>query len=122
MTQREIILFETDAGKCPPADYIKNIQRPSERAKITKVLEAVGQVALMPSHFFKKMQGRGELWEVRVLQHRLLGFHTRAGGTGPQEFVIVHAFQKQSQKTPLHEIEVALRRRDAYLARRGDPQ
>jgi hypothetical protein len=68
------------------------------------------------------MSGRGELWEVRAMQHRLLGFHTRAGGVGPREFVLVSAFAKQSDKTPLREIEVALRRRDAYLARRGDPQ
>ena len=115
-------MFESDTGRCPVADYIENIKRPAERAKITKVLEAVEELAMLPSHLFKKMQGRGELWEVRAMQHRLLGFHTRSGGVGPLEFVLVHAFQKQSQKTPLNEIEVALRRRDAYLTRRGDPQ
>lgn len=122
MTQRTIILFETDSGKSPVADYIASIRRPAEQAKIMKVLEAVQQVAVLPVHIFKKMQSRGELWEVRVKDKRFLGFHTRAGGNGPLEFVVVHAFQKQSQKTPLDEIKVALRRRDAYLARRGDPE
>ena len=122
MSYREVILFLSDSGRNPVGDYIEEISRPTERAKVMKILEAVEQMEVMPAHFFKKMQGRGELWEVRAMQHRFLGFHTRKAGVGPLEFVVVHAFKKQSQKTPLNHIEIALRRRDAYLSRRGDPQ
>lgn len=119
---RNILMYETDSGRHPVAEYIESVNRPSDRAKIMKILEAVEQLKVLPNHFFKKLSGRGELWEVRALQHRLLGFHTKERGTGPLEFVLVSAFSKQSNKTPAQEIEVALRRRDAYLSRRGDPQ
>jgi phage-related protein len=33
--------------------------------------------------------------------------------------ILVHAFTKQSNKTPKEEIHVALRRRDVYLSLRG---
>jgi phage-related protein len=110
---RRIELFETDNGRCPVADYIIEAERfRRERAKIMRVFEAVQNIPQLPSNMFKKLSGRGNLWEIRVGQHRFLGFFHRN-----DLLVLVHAFTKQSQKTPTHDIEVALGRQRAYISR-----
>jgi phage-related protein len=57
----------------------------------------------------KKLQGRDILWEIRVQRFRFIGFYADS-----RRLVLVHGFIKQSQKTPLHEIEVAVRRKSMY--------
>lgn len=110
---RRIELFETDTGRCPVADYIIEAERfRRERAKIMKVFEAVQNIPQLPSNTFKKLSGQGKLWEIRVSRHRFLGFFQRA-----DLLVLVHAFTKQSQKTPKQDIEVALGRQHAYISR-----
>jgi phage-related protein len=110
---RRIELFETDAGRCPVADYIVEVERfRPERAKIATTFAMVETVPQLPSTIFKKISGRGNLWEVRVKEHRFLGFFHRS-----DLLVLVHAFGKQTQKTPRHDIEVALARREAYISK-----
>ncbi len=110
---RRIELFETDTGRCPVADYIIEAERfRPERAKIMKVFEAVENMPQLPSNIFKKLSGRGDLWEIRISQHRFLGFFHRS-----DSLVLVHAFTKQSQKTPQRDIEMALGRQHAYISR-----
>ena len=77
-----------------------------------KVFEAVQNIAQLPSTTFKKLSGRDNLWEIRINQHRFLGFFHRS-----DLLVLVHAFTKQSQKTPKHDIQVALNRQHAYILR-----
>jgi phage-related protein len=96
------------------ADYINEAERfRRERAKIMKVFKAVENTShRLPTNAFKKLSGRGNLWEIRVSHHRFLGFFHRSN-----LFVLVHAFAKQSQKTPKQDIEVALGRQQAYISR-----
>jgi phage-related protein len=58
----------------------------------------------------------GKLWELREESstniYRLLYFFF----TG-QRIVFVHGFQKKTQKTPRHEIEIALQRLDSFVKR-----
>jgi phage-related protein len=117
-TARNIEFFETDSGRSDVTEYIQDLS-PSSAAKVMKVMDAVADTEKPPSHFFKKLQGRGELWEIRVKNHRFLGFHVPAREQGPRKLILVTAFKKQSDRTPTQEIEVALRRRDAYLCRQG---
>ena len=60
----------------------------------------------------------GKLWELRRTSsgniYRLLYFFF----TG-RKIVFVHGFQKKSQKTPRREIEIAQRRMEDYLQRKG---
>ena len=110
---RRIELFETETGRCPVADYIFEAERFRRgRAKIMKVFEAVESIPKLPQNTFKKLSGRGDLWEIRISQHRFVGFFYRR-----DLLVLVHAFTKQSQKTPKQDIEVALSRRLAYISR-----
>lgn len=111
---REFEFFETDSGRRDAADFIEeNIKRRKIRADIMLTLATLETMVQPPATVFKKLKGQGDLWEIRIDALRLLGFH----GT-PPAFVIVSAFMKQSNKTPLHELEVACRRRSMYLARR----
>ncbi len=52
----------------------------------------------------KHIQDR--LWELRATNHRVLYVMVRS----PTELVVLHAFKKQGQKTPLSEKKVALAR------------
>jgi phage-related protein len=115
-TARKIEFFETDAGRSYVVEYIGELA-PSSSAKVVKVLAAVEEIENPPSQFFKKLQGHGDLWEIRVKDHRFLGFHVPANEENPRKLILLSAFKKQSNKTPKQEISVALRRRDAYLGR-----
>jgi phage-related protein len=111
-TFRIIELYETETGRCHVQEFIETISRRVDRAKMLKVFENVEKMELVPTHFLKKLQGGHNLWEVRVRSFRFLGFYA-----GPGRLMLVHGFLKQSQKTPLHEIGVALTRQGAYLSR-----
>ena len=52
----------------------------------------------------RKMRGQGGLYEIRSGRHRIL--YCIEGGIA----ILLHAFQKKSQKTPQKEIEVATKR------------
>src|SRR5437588_4912805 len=60
----------------------------------------------------------GKLWELREESstniYRLLYFFFSG-----RRIVFVHGFQKKTQKTPRHEIEIALQRLDLYIKREG---
>jgi phage-related protein len=107
---RRILLYDTERGRCPVQEFISAIRWRVDRAKIVKVFEAIETMQTVPSLFLKKLTGRHGLWEVRVRNYRFLGFYPQSG-----RLVLVHAFAKQSQKTPSHEIEVALARQKNYL-------
>jgi phage-related protein len=112
---RDIEFYESETGRSPVLDFIESASRRDERAKIMSVLENVERMEVVPVHFLKKLQGREKIWEIRVQRFRLLGFYADS-----RRLVLVHAFVKKSQKTPLQEIEVAVKRRSMYILARGD--
>ena len=61
----------------------------------------------------------GKLWELREESstniYRLLYFFFSS-----RRIVFLHGFQKKSQKTPRHEIEIALQRLDSFTKRQRD--
>jgi phage-related protein len=79
-----------------------------------KIFEAIEKMQIVPTAFLKKLKGGCELWEIRIHAFRFIGFYD-----GSQKLVLVHAFDKQSMKTPKHEIEVAVLRMKAYLGAKG---
>jgi phage-related protein len=113
---RHIILPETENGRCAVADFISTIKWRVDRAKITKVFEAVETMQSVPSLYLKKLTGRHQIWEIRARSYRFLGFYAQPG-----RLVLVHAFAKKSQKTPPQEIEVAVARRRAYSGQQELP-
>jgi phage-related protein len=69
------------------------------------------------SPILQKLVGNEGIWEVRIQFgndiFRLLGFFD--GGT---LLILTNGFAKKTQKTPLQEIGIAIRRKNDYLARR----
>jgi phage-related protein len=112
---REIILHKTESGRFPVQQFISAIRSRVDRAKIAQGFEAIETMQTVSALYLKKLSGRHDLWEIRIRRYRFLGFY--AG----QQLVLVHAFAKQTQKTPLHEIEVAVRRRQNYFGQRDLP-
>jgi phage-related protein len=110
-TFREIEFYETESGRSPVLDFIESATRRDERAKIMCVFENVERMQVVPVSFLKKLKGREKLWEIRVQKFRFLGFYADS-----RRLVLVHGFVKQSQKTPLHEIDVAVKRQSMYLS------
>jgi phage-related protein len=112
-TFRDIEFYETETGRSPVLDFIESTTRRDERAKIMCVLDNVERMQVVPAKFLKRLQGREKFWEIRVQRFRFLGFYADS-----RRLVLVHGFVKRSQKTPLHEIDVAVRRQSMYLSTR----
>jgi len=75
-----------------------------EQAKIRnalRLLQEFGTSLTMPH----ARQIKGKLWELRPGGVRLFYFAYIG-----QQFVILHGYRKQSQKTPSQEVEIAMRR------------
>jgi phage-related protein len=116
MTPREIYFYESDFGNRPVEDFLTNLAS-APRAKVVRTLELVREQQTVPSKFWKKLSGTN-LWELRVEYagniYRLLA--TTAKGN---RVILLHGFQKKSQKTPRHDMEIAEQRQKRYLQRHG---
>jgi phage-related protein len=98
-----ILFYKDRRGKCPPLEFIEELPV-MEQAKIRnalRLLQEFGTSLGMPHA--KTIQGK--LWELRPGGIRLFYFVYIE-----KQFVILHGYRKQSQKTPGREIEIALRR------------
>ena len=103
-----IVLYTDPRGKCPPLEFIDALPA-TEQAKIRnalRLLREFGPDLRMPH----ARQVKGRLWELRPGASRL--FYC---AYVEQQFVVLHAFRKQSRKTPEKEIQTALRRLEELL-------
>ena len=107
-------------GESPVEEYIKKLAAQKGKdgrinlGKIRdyiKILEEHGTRAGEP--FIKKIDDKEDIWELRPLGNRIF-FVAWIGNT----FVLLHAFQKKTQKTPTRQIEQA-RREVKDLKERG---
>jgi phage-related protein len=114
---REIIFYETDSGERPVENFLASLE-PGPRAKAVRNLELLRTLPFVPSKFWKKLQGSENIWEVRVEYagniYRILA-STHKGN----RVVLLHGFQKKSQKTPRQELEIAEQRKKRYLQKHG---
>ena len=82
--------------------------------KVIWTLQLIEEQELVSTQYFKKLVNTDDLWEVRIASgsniFRLLGFFD-----GSKLVVISHAFQKKTQKTPKHAIEIAEQRKRDYF-------
>lgn len=102
-----IVFYEDKKGRSPVRDYTntlalkndKNNQIKFDKIQLNiKYLEEAGTRA--PKKFVKHVSD--EIWELRPLRDRIL-FAAWVGDS----FVLLHTFQKETQKTPRSEIEKA---------------
>jgi phage-related protein len=113
---REIIFYDTDFGDKPVEEFLAKLE-PDARAKVVRTLELLRAQQIVPAKFWKKLTG-STLWEVRVEYagniYRILA--TTAKGN---RVILLHGFQKKSQKTPGQDMEIAQQRQKRYFQRHG---
>ena len=115
----QIDLYEKDNGEVPVLESIKNMDAKMQ-AKIYReinLLEEFGRKLHEP--YIKKIVGQkySDLWELRIKQSnnifRIIYF------TYVNDLcVLLHGFQKKSQKTPKKELDLAKSRMEDYKSRK----
>jgi mRNA-degrading endonuclease RelE of RelBE toxin-antitoxin system len=73
----EVQFYRTAAGACPVEEFLDSLNA-KQAQKVLWVLRAVRELPRVPQQYFKKLEGRDDLWEVRAEfggdAFRLLGF------------------------------------------------
>src|SRR3990170_6229667 len=102
-----------------PREGIPGLPAGKTAQKVVWVLQVMEKRNIVPSSYFKKLEGTEDIWECRVLHgsntYRILGFFA-----GHATLVLTHGFIKKSQKTPAREIARAENCKKDFLSRRKD--
>ena len=108
--------YQSEAGRSPVAVFIDSLDVRSKArvARTLDLLEEFGVSLGMPyaRHIEK------QLWELRI-QHGRNRYRIIYSLAASQTFVLLHGFTKKTGPVPREDIEIAKRRRDDYLSRRG---
>lgn len=107
-----IQFYETTSERIPVKEYILGASE-NDRADIVHVIDMLEELGfeLLGTKYMRKL--RGDLYELRIKGerlHRVLFFFQCADG-----FVLLHAFAKQTPKTPSNEIDTAEKRMRRWL-------
>ena len=109
-----INFYKNKSGKSPILEYLKELKAKtdkSSRIKIKKIhdhinyLKQNGPQAKEP--YAKHLEG--DIWELRPIRDRIL-----YAAWENNSFVLLHIFQKETQKTPKNEIQQAQRNLTDY--------
>lgn len=117
----DIVLYHNKNGKSQIEDYLRKLAKATGKAarikndKVHDVIQALSVYGTegMPVHYRKYL--RDKIWELRPLDDRIL-FAGVVGG----RYVLLHQFQKKTQKTPTDEIDKAIIEFEDYKKRSGE--
>lgn len=114
-----IVFYENRRGETPVLEYIEKLALKDDknsRIKFDNVMDCIDQLRENGTRASEKFvkHVRGEIWELRPLRDRIL-FAAWIGDS----FVLLHQFLKDTQKTPLTEIEKAERELEDFKERFG---
>ena len=116
---RPIEFYQTSSGTSPVDEFLDSLSD-QHAQKVAWVLRLVERIDRVPEQYLKKLVGTDQLWEIRIQaggkNFRLLGFFD-----GPILLILTSGFVKKQQKTPRQEIDLAQRRREEYMQRKGKP-
>ena len=116
----EILFYRDNKGRQPVLDYLQELSRnksKDSRIKLNKISDYIQALSVygteqLTENYVKHLDG--EIWELRPIRDRIL-FAGVIGG----RYVLLHQFMKQSQKTPVREIEQAKRELADFKKRSG---
>ncbi len=116
MNKFEVIFFE-EKGDAPVRTFLIGEIR-KVRLKLYRFITILGEKAFsMPYEYAEKLT-HSELWELKIPfrknEYRI--FYCYDG----QKIVLLHAFLKKTDKTPLAELDLAEKRRKQYLKQKGE--
>ncbi len=93
-------------------EFYKN-QDPTVKKKIDWVIGLVRDLEVIPSKFFKHIRGSDGIYEIRIMVHkniyRIFCFFDEGN-----LIILLHGFQKKTQKTPKNEIIKAEKLKQEY--------
>ena len=122
--KHEIIVYTDERGRAPLREYLKELKSQKSndaRIRVTKIQDYIGLLqekgTNLPKSICKHFSDKKHawLWELRPGGERVLFFAWTGGA-----FVLLHAFRKQSQKTPESELRKAEREYKDWIERNGD--
>lgn len=109
----EVIYF-SDNGKSPILNFLLKLSV-KEQAKILREIDLLAKFGFslgMPH--IKRITGTDSLWELRIKHgsnnYRIFYFHFINN-----KFILLHAIRKTTQKTPIKDIKLALKRQVKYV-------
>lgn len=102
------------SGRCPIEEFLEELDDKTV-AKVYRLIEILKIRGTLPFPHARKMQGRENLWELRMLSQgkAVRIFYAYLGGN---KIVIMSGFIKKSQRTPTREMDKAIQ----YLQTRGE--
>lgn len=111
-----IVFYVEDNDSSPVEDFLIGLDKKT-RVRFSWSLEQLKERNLQArAPLVKHLDGK--LWELREESqtniYRIIYFFFTE-----RQIILVHGFQKKSQKTPRREIEIAQKRMDNFLKRKG---
>lgn len=101
----QVVYYQDRRGRRPVHEFLDSLSA-TDRAKVRNALRLLCEFGvLLQMPHARPVSGHRGLWELRAGAIRLFYF----AHTGRQ-FIILHAFRKKSQRTPVQEIAIAERR------------
>lgn len=111
-----VVLYQEESGRRPVREFLTSIDPGAQDS----LLASIEKLRLLNIRAREPLVRHldGKLWELRD-EHRtniywVIYFFFRG-----QRIVLLHGFQKKTQKTPRQEIETAIARYDRFIKREG---
>jgi len=105
----KVFTYKDKNGKSPILDYIKKLMEKDDKSSRIKATKIRDYIAYLRQHgrqarepYAKHLDG--DIWELRPIRDRIL----YAAWDG-DSFILLHIFEKSTQKTPRREIKQAKR-------------
>ena len=113
----EVVYYETARGDEPVAEYVERLARSGSRRDVAAILDLIveleerGSGLRMPDARIIDRSAR--IFELRPRSHRIA--YAEVGG----EYVLLHAWRKQSQRLDRRALATAQRRLEDWRERHG---
>ena len=102
----------------PFKDYFKEFKRTLSKDVLMKIYQVFIYIMsedIIPVKFLKKIEGVKDLYEIRI-EHNGNIYRIFCCFDKGNLVILFNAFQKKTQKTPISEIERAIRIKEEYFA------
>ncbi len=93
-------------------EFYKSLE-PTVKKKVDWVIGLVRDLEVIPSKFFKHIKGSDGIYEIRIMVHRNI-YRIFCFFDEGKLIILLHGFQKKTQKTPKNEIIKAKKLRQEY--------
>lgn len=115
----KIEIYETSSGNKPYEKYLKVLTKQHKYLHLAQIKNKVNELSQYGLNLNMKEKNaikpiREGVYELRVLPSRIFFIYVK-----DNIFVILHGFEKKSNKTPPNEIEKAIKEKNDYKMRFG---